>query len=44
MAQNDTVVAVYAQHDAAEAAIRKVADSGRDKAARRAFAMALGSR
>ena len=30
MAQPDTVVAIYATHDAAEAAIRKVAESGLD--------------
>jgi len=30
MSQHDTIVAVYAQHDAAEAAVRKVAESGLD--------------
>lgn len=30
MSQNDALVAVYEQHDAAEAAIRKVAESGLD--------------
>ena len=30
MTQHDTMVAVYAQHDAAEAAVRKVAEAGLD--------------